>query len=64
MPYFYSVTKTKQEFEMAATLENEDNPIALVNGTYKSVSRNILPSIILAKKLEASETNRVINITD
>jgi len=28
---------------MAATLENEDSPIAIVNGTYKSVSRDILP---------------------
>lgn len=48
IPYFYSVTKTKQEFELAWTLENEDNSMALVNGTYKSVSVNILPSILLA----------------
>jgi len=33
---------------MATTLENEDNPIALVNGTYKSVSKDVLPGIILA----------------
>gem|GEM_PF-6150456 len=33
---------------MAATLENEDNPEAIVNGTYKSVSQDILPGIMLA----------------
>jgi len=48
IPYFYSITRNAQEYEMATTLENEDNPIALVNGTYKSVSKTLLPSIILA----------------
>lgn len=46
--YIYSITKNAQEYEMAATLENEDNPIALVNGTYKSVSKDVLPGIMLA----------------
>ncbi len=48
IPYVYSITKNAQEYEMAATLENEDNPKAIVNGTYKSVSQNILPGIMLA----------------
>lgn len=48
IPYFYSITRNAQEYEMATTLENEDNPIALVNGTYKSVSKDVLPGIILA----------------
>jgi len=39
----YSIIKNKQEYEIAATLENRDFPIALVNGTYKSISINILP---------------------
>ncbi|MDD3144718.1 MAG: prepilin-type N-terminal cleavage/methylation domain-containing protein [Candidatus Gracilibacteria bacterium] len=52
--YIYSITKNAQEYEMAATLENEDNPIALVNGTYKSVSRDILPGIMLAIETPAS----------
>lgn len=47
-PYLYSITKNKQEYEMASTLENEDEPIALVAWTYKSASKNILPWIILA----------------
>ena len=48
IPYVYSITKNAQEYEMAATLENEDNQKAIVNGTYKSVSQDILPGIMLA----------------
>jgi len=28
--YFYSITANKQEFELAGTLENTDDPIALM----------------------------------
>lgn len=48
IPYIYSVTTNKQEFQLALTLENSDNPMALLDGTYKSVSKNILPTITLA----------------
>jgi len=44
----YSITKNKTEFQLAATLENGDYPIALVNGDYKTVSKNILPTIVMA----------------
>ncbi len=47
-PYTYSITKTKQEFEISATLENEEHPQALLSWNYKSVSKNVLPSISLA----------------
>lgn len=46
--YFYSITNDKQEFEVACTLENQKNNISLLKGSYKSVSKNILPSITLA----------------
>ena len=46
--YFYSTTTNKQEFEIAATLENEEKNIALLWWNYKSVSKNILPTIMLA----------------
>ena len=46
--YFYSTTINKQEFEIAATLENEEKNIALLWWNYKSVSKNILPTIMLA----------------
>lgn len=63
--YIYSITKNAQEYEMAATLENEDNPIALVNGTYKSVSKDVLPGIMLAitipESLKAEIGSWVIN---
>lgn len=46
--YSYSVTNNKQEYELAATLENEDVEIAILEWNYKTVSKEILPSIILA----------------
>ncbi len=46
--YFYSITTNKQEFELALSLENADNPIAILEWNYKSVSKNVLPTITLA----------------
>jgi len=46
-PYTYSITKSKQEFEISATLENEEHPQALLSWNYKSVAKNVLPSISL-----------------
>ncbi|MCH8519052.1 prepilin-type N-terminal cleavage/methylation domain-containing protein [Candidatus Gracilibacteria bacterium] len=46
--YTYSVTSNRQEYQLAATLENNDINMALLLGDYKSVSKNILPTIILA----------------
>lgn len=50
LPYFYSTTTNNQEFQIAMTLENEDMNISLLDWDYKSVSKNILPNIILALK--------------
>ena len=46
--YTYSVTANRQEYQIAATLENDDINRALVIWDYSSVSKNILPVIILA----------------
>ncbi len=46
--YSYSITKNKQETQIALTLENWEFPIALLEWYYKTVSKNVLPSIILA----------------
>lgn len=46
--YFYSITKNKQEAEVVLTLENWEFPIALLDWDYKTVSKNVLPWIILA----------------
>lgn len=46
--YFYSISKNKQEAEVALTLENWDFPIALMDWDYKTVSINVLPSLLLA----------------
>ncbi len=48
-PYFYSVTANKQEYQVALTYENWDFPRAWLEWDYKSVSKNVLPWIILAK---------------
>lgn len=48
VPYFYSITSNKTEFELAGTLENNGNNVALLEGTYKTVAKNVLPSIMLA----------------
>lgn len=47
-PYVYSTTLSKLEFQIAMTMENWDFPIALLDWDYKSVSKNILPTIVLA----------------
>ena len=59
-PYIYSITHTKQEFQLAATLENEENPQTFLSGNYKSVSKNILPSITLANESWDLEINESI----
>ncbi|MDD3646459.1 MAG: prepilin-type N-terminal cleavage/methylation domain-containing protein [Candidatus Gracilibacteria bacterium] len=46
--YTYATTKNKQEFQIASSLENEEKNIALLEGNYKSVSKNILPTIMFA----------------
>lgn len=47
-PYIYSTTRNKQEFQLALTLESADSGHALLEWDYKTVSRNVLPTIVLA----------------
>lgn len=47
-PYIYSISRNRQEFQIAWTLENDGIYTSLLRGNYVSVSRNILPTIILA----------------
>jgi type II secretory pathway pseudopilin PulG len=48
-PYVYSVSASNLEFQVGMSLENWEYPVALLDWDYKSVARNILPNIILAK---------------
>ncbi len=48
IPYIYSTTRNKQEFQLALTLESADTGHALLEWDYKTVSRNVLPTIVLA----------------
>jgi len=46
--YVYSTTSNKQEFQLFLTLENEEESIALVGWDYKTVSKNLVPTLGLA----------------
>jgi hypothetical protein len=48
IPYVYATTKNRQEYQLAASMENSDNPYTHLVGDYKSISTQILPNIILA----------------
>jgi prepilin-type N-terminal cleavage/methylation domain-containing protein len=48
IPYLYSVTTDRKEMQIAWTLENWDNPLAIVSWDYKTVAVNILPTIVVA----------------
>ncbi len=48
LPYSYSVTRTKQEYQLAASMENDWSPYAYVAWDYRSIARNLLPNILLA----------------
>ncbi len=69
-PYHYSTTSTRQEFQIAWSLENADNPIAILKWDYSSVAKNILPTIMLATnsttdlEIWGSSTNRNLFIFD
>lgn len=46
--YAYSITNNKQEYQLAATLENGDIPIAYLQWDYVTVSFSRLPTIMVA----------------
>lgn len=46
--YSYAVTNNKQEYQLAATLENWETEIPLLEWNYKTISKNILPTLLLA----------------
>ncbi len=46
--YTYSVTPNRQQYQVAATLENSDTPLSILKWDYTSVSRYELPTIIIA----------------
>ncbi len=48
VPYFYSVSRINQEFQLAATLENNWVNLAFVVWDYQSVMKTVAPNIILA----------------
>lgn len=50
IPYFYSVTRNRQEYQLAASIENNWDPFTHLLWDYKSIAREILPNIIIARE--------------
>jgi prepilin-type N-terminal cleavage/methylation domain-containing protein len=48
IPYMYATTKNRQEHQLGLSIYNNDIPYAFIAWSYKSVSKNILPNILLA----------------
>ncbi len=48
IPYIYSTTRNRQEYQIAASAENSDSPYTILQWDYRSVSKNVLPNIALA----------------
>ena len=46
--YWYSTTSSRQQFQLGLTRENWGSPMALVRGDYKSVAKNLFPTLLLA----------------
>lgn len=46
--YWYSTTTNRQQFQMALTIENDDSPKALVKGDYKSIIKDLFPTLLLS----------------
>lgn len=60
-PYIYSTTTNRQEYQLAATLENSESPYAILEGSYKSVAKNVLPTIVLAREWSSAiEINNAV----
>ncbi len=61
IPYIYSVSKNRQEHQVAASLENSGSPYALLLWDYTSVAKDVLPNIVLATtSTSALEINNAV----
>lgn len=46
--YTYSVNSNRQQYQVALTKENQETPTAVVSGDYKSVAKDLFPTMIIA----------------
>gem|GEM_PF-7102196 len=42
------MNSNRQQFQIALTKENQDTPRAIVEGDYKSVAKNLFPTLLVA----------------
>lgn len=48
IPYFYSITNNRQEYQLATTIDNSGEPFSFLQGDYSSVSKDVIPTLVLA----------------
>jgi len=53
IPYLYSTSRNRQDYQIAWSIENSDDPYTILQWDYRSVSKNILPNIVLAIETSA-----------
>lgn len=46
--YWYSTTTNRQQFQIGLTIENNGSPKALVKGDYRSIMKDLFPTLLLA----------------
>jgi len=54
IPYMYATTRNRQEHQVGLSISNNDRPFAAIAGDYKSISRDVLPNILLAIESNAA----------
>lgn len=52
--YFYSITANRQEFQIWGSLENGWRNVAILEGTYKTVAKDVLPTLMIAQQLTSN----------
>jgi prepilin-type N-terminal cleavage/methylation domain-containing protein len=65
IPYFYGTTKNRQEYQLAVSIENSEDPLTYLVWDYKSISTQVLPNILLAIESTSDvEINNVETVTN
>ena len=65
IPYFYATTRNRQEYQLAAAIENSDDPYTYLQWAYTSVSSQVLPNLLLATGVTSdTEINNAVSPGD
>lgn len=58
--YIYGVNSNRQQFQIALTKENQDSLCAVVSGDYKSIAKNLFPTLLVAFSGTTIDMNEAI----